>query len=246
VDFSKFRNGHFSVSKLLACFLVLAMASNVLCIDAAEKAWRDYELSRLNLDQKPKHQLCFLLSEKKKSMGESGFVKESLTKNDIIDMLLVPVMKPVGCEGLLSHQWASSSSSSDVQGSTSSVPKMLMANDLVHPDGKQFSVKELDGLLSERGLSKVGNKAMKRKRLLEYHPREFRETKKRRQIEIFKECPNHLCILQKLWDFIEDEVRKLQLDENVIAAGELATLRPHILQHVDNSVSFHIHKVSVY
>lgn len=246
MDFSKSRNGHFSVSKLLECFSVLAMASDELCIDDAEKAWRDYELSRLNLNQKPKHQLRFLLSEKKKSMAESGFVQESLTKNDIIDMLLVPVMKPVGRDGLLSHQRASSSSSSDVQGSTSSVPKMLTANDLVHPDGKQFSVKDLDGLLSERGLSKVGNKATKRKRLLEYHPREFRETKKRRRIEIFKERPNHPCILQKLWDLVEDEVRKLQFDENVVAAGELATLRPHILQHMDNSVSFHIHKVSVY
>ena len=40
-------------------------------------------------------------------------------------------------------------------------------------------------------------------------------------------------------------MEKFLLAQNVVAAGELATLHPHILQHIDNSVSFHIHKVSI-
>ena len=80
---------------------------------------------------------------------------------------------------------------------------------------------------------------------MEYEPSTFRETRKKRRIEIFKKRPNHSCILQQLWDFIENEVKRFQNDENVVAAGELATLRLHILQHMDNSVSFHIHKVII-
>jgi len=194
---------------------------------------------------KQKKELQFLLSEKKKSMGESGFVPESLSKKDILDMILVPVMKPVGHDGYLSYQRASSSSSLQSQGSHSSVPKKLISDDFVHPNGKELSSKELDSLLSAQSLSKVGNKQQKQKRLMEYEPSTFRETQKRCCIEDFKKRPNHSCILQQLWDFIEKEVKRFQNDENVVAAGELATLRPHILQHMDNSVSYHIHKVII-
>jgi hypothetical protein len=108
--------------------------------------------------------------------GESGFVPESLSKQDILDMILVPVMKPNGPDGLLSYQQASSSSCSVSNDSCSLVPKKLTWDDLIHPNGKEFSVNELDGLLSQRGLSKVGNKAQKWRRLLEYNPSAFRET----------------------------------------------------------------------
>ncbi len=221
------------------------MATEEASTDAAESAWRAYEIARIRLDMKSKKELQFLLSEKKKSMGESGFVPESLSKKDILDMILVPVMKPVGHDGYLSYQRASSSSSSQSQDGNSLVPKKLILDDFVLPNGKELSSKELDSLLSARGLSKVGNKEQKRKRLMEYEPSTFRETRKKRRIEIFKKRPNHSCILQQLWDFIENEVKRFQNDENVVAAGELATLRPHILQHMDNSVSFHIHKVII-
>lgn len=248
VDVSKFRNGHISVSKTSSSpvwsFCALQMASEESSIDAAEMTWQSYEIARINLELKSKQELRFLLSEKKKTMGESGFVPESLTKNDILDMLLVPVLKPVGHDGLLSYQRAfSSSSASESHGCSSSVPKKVTPQDLVHPNGKEYSSKDLDVLLSERGLPKVGNKNQKRKRLLEYDPSGFRETQKKRRIEIFKKRPGHPCILQQLWDLIEKEVKKFQDAQNVVAAGELATLRPHILQHMDNSVSFHIHKV---
>jgi hypothetical protein len=221
------------------------MASDEASTDAAERAWQEYEMARIKLEMKCKDELCFLLSEKKKSMGESGFVPESLSKQDILDMILVPVMKPNGLDGLLSYQRASSSSSSVSNDSCSLVPKKLTWDDLIHPNGKEFSVNELDGLLSQRGLSKVGNKAQKQRRLLEYDPSAFRETRKKRRIEIFKQRPNHPCILQQLWDLVEGEVKKFQLAKNVVAAGELATLCPHILQHMDNSVSYHIHKVCI-
>ena len=157
MDVSKFQNSHISVSKTtstpLRSFCALQMASEEEPIDAAERAWQIYEISRIKLALKSKQELRFLLSEKKKAMGESGFVPESLTKNDILDMLLVPVLKPVGPDGLLSYQRASSSSSaSESHGCSSSVPKKLTSQDLVHPNGKDFSSKDLDGLLSERGL----------------------------------------------------------------------------------------------
>jgi hypothetical protein len=243
-SFHSFGTDIFQFRNCFSSFSALVMASEEASIDTAEKKWQAYEISRISLEMKSKQELRFLLSEKKKSMGESGFVPESLTKQDILDMILVPVMKPVGCDGLLSYQRASSSSSSDSQGSHTSMPTKLTCEDFVHPDGKTFSSKDLDVLLSERGLSKVGNKAQKRKRLLEYDPVKFRETRKKRRIEIYKERPNHPCILQQLWDLVEGEVKKFNLERNVVAAGELATLCPHILQHMDNSVSFHIHKVS--
>ena len=221
------------------------MATEEVSIDVAERTWQDYELSRITLGMKTKKELHFLLSEKKKLMGESGFVPESLTKEDILDMILIPVMKPVGHDGLLSHQRASSSSSSESHESCSSAPKKLTSEDFVHPDGKEFSSKDLDSLLSEQGLSKVGNKVQKWKRLLQYDPNAFWETQKKCWIEIYKKHPNHPCILQQLWDLVENEVEKFLLAQNVVAAGELATLHPHILQHMDNSVSFHIHKVSI-
>jgi hypothetical protein len=221
------------------------MAAKEGFINPAEKAWQDYEVSRMRLEGKTKQELCFLLSEKKKTLGESGVVPESLSKQDIIDMILVPVLKPIGPDGLLSYQRCSSSSSSKLNDS-SSVPKKLNREDLSHPNGKEYSSKELDSLLSERGLFKVGNKMQKRKRLLEYDPSSFRETVKKRRIEIFKKRPEHPCALQQLWDFIEEEMKKFQLQQNVAAAGELATLRPHILQHMDSSVAFHIHKVNIF
>jgi hypothetical protein len=50
-------------------------------------------------------------SEKKKSMGKSGFVLNQF-QNRIFWIILVPVMKPNGPDGLLSYQQASSSSAS--------------------------------------------------------------------------------------------------------------------------------------
>lgn len=221
------------------------MASEETSFDPAEKAWKDYELAWIKLEGKSKKELSFLLSKKKKTLGESGVVPESLTKHEILDMILVPVMKPVGTHGLLSYQQSSSSSSSESSSGLSLVPKKLTLNDLTHPNGVQYSSKELDGLLSERGLPKVGNKTQKRKRLLGYDPSTFRETQKKRRIDIFRRRPDHPCILQQLWDLVEEEMKKFLHGNNVGAAGELATLRPHILQHMDNSVSFHIHKVSI-
>ncbi len=82
---------------------MLLMASDEASTDAAERAWQEYEMAKIKLETKCKNELHFLLSEKK-SMGKSGFVPESLSKQDILDMILVSVMKPNGLDGLLSYQ----------------------------------------------------------------------------------------------------------------------------------------------
>jgi hypothetical protein len=110
-----------SASKSLFSLLpTFAMASEETSFDPAEKAWKDYELAWIKLEGKSKKELSFLLSEKKKTLGESGVVPESLTKHEILDMILVPVMKPVGTHGLLSYQQSSSSSSSESSSGLSS------------------------------------------------------------------------------------------------------------------------------
>jgi hypothetical protein len=117
---------------------LLLLASDEASTDAAERAWQEYEMARIKLEMKCKDELRFLLSEKKKSMGKSGFVPESLSKQDILDMILVPVMKPNGLDGLLSYQQASSSSSSVSNDSCSLVPKKLTWDDLIHPMARSF------------------------------------------------------------------------------------------------------------
>ncbi len=72
------------------------MASDEASTDAAERAWKEYGKDQMK--KKSKDELCFPLSEKKKSMGKSGFVPESLSKQDILNMILVPVMKPIGLD----------------------------------------------------------------------------------------------------------------------------------------------------
>jgi hypothetical protein len=208
-----------------------------------EEAWKAYEVKRIPFESMTKKELIDKVDEK---FQGSKKIPASMKKNEIIDLLLPPVPRP---NGQLSFEKLN-----DVEsGSTNrwnfdlEAPKAkeLYEEDLLDGEGNfVYSKEEMKKMLEVRNLPLSGTRKQMMIRLLRYHPDIRRADPKQRKaerFELFKKRPkNSNSIIRMLWDYIGVDINRFRRSGEDAIADDLMQIRPHVLQHLDNSFNYHI------
>lgn len=204
----------------------------------AEEKYRKYVLERLMLEDLTVEQLKAKYLEQRQMRGEDAAVpKAHWTKETYISMILPTVARPSGV--LWYEKGPQSNQSNNSVNIPRDAPPSLTDDDLLNEKGKYVTVNNLKDLLRERGLPVSGNKDSLVRRLLAYTPETFVPVKPT-NLDRFKYRPVQDGVLQRLWDMIDVHISHFHSQNFVAEAGELMDLRPHILQHMDSSFSYHI------
>jgi len=199
-------------------------------ISDEERAWRQYKMEKVKLNAQTVDELKVRVLSKDPNVKFSG-----KKKDDLIEILLPPVARPI----VLSFQPGSVAAASSP--SEPPPPKVTEA-DLLQPNGKYKTVKELEPMLILRGLpKKAAKKDMSLQRLRDYDPENFRPpSQPAHPMAAYIDRPQGNCRMARLYDMVTAEIDTLQADGKEALATELTTLRPHILQHLENSFDYHI------
>jgi hypothetical protein len=210
-------------------------------VSEEEKVWREYSMQRLELEENT----VALLVEKLKQSQPLHPSLTSLRKDALIDLLFPVVPKP---SGLLSFQKLNESDDDD-DDDLPPAPRAIEEADLLLEPGKYKTVKQLKPLLEERCLPTSGLKDVLLQKLREYKPehatylfirKRKREAKENIMEARFANRPRGDSIMRALYDQIQAEIIKLQTLQQISEAEALTALRPHMLQHLDNSFNYHI------
>jgi hypothetical protein len=211
-------------------------------ISEEEKLWREYSMQRLEIEE---NTVAFLVEKVKLSQPlHPGLT--SLRKDALIDLLLPVVPKP---SGLLSFQKLNESDEDD-DDDLPPAPRAIEEADLLLGLEKYKTVKQLRPLLEERCLPITGLKEVLLQKLRDYKPehaaylfirKRKREAKEHIMEARFASRPRGDSIMRAMYDQIQAEIIKLQtVQQSPEAAEALVVLRPHMLQHLDNSFNYHI------
>jgi SAP domain len=208
-------------------------------ISEEERRFRKYTIDHLALERLTVPELIELVKEKCQKEGRAQRIGKTAAKKDLIDFLLPPMAFPKEIMSFMTKAPV------DEGAIDPRAPRALKDQDFFHPNGKQLTNEQLKALCLERNLPVSGKKEVLKERLRTYNPALYRP-KVPKRIDVFSVRPPGNCLLAKLWDLLEEGIEDLKKDGFSVGASELLMLRPHVLQHLDNSYNYHVKKHSHY
>lgn len=211
-----------------------------LSIEEQIKKYEEWEVESCYLLTLDIDELRVKASQVKESLGEGPYIPPSFTKQSLVQLILPNVAKP---DAPLSYQRHNQIPGTGIYKIHPNAPPKIVKEDLYYvKNGKltEKTIPMLKQLLLPRNLLLGGKKEDLIERLMQYNPQTW-VPRKRKGIDRFEDRPIDKGLMRDLYDLVTKEVQGLLSNSNDnVAAGELEALRPHILQHYDQSFDYHI------
>ena len=205
-----------------------------------EMKWVQSRIGRAKLIAMSKDELLDKILE---CDGNGVVVFSRMTKQELVDILIPEVPRP---PGFLSFQKLSDEEEEESVGGTldsgnmgtNITPPIVSIADFLKSNGRPKTNDELKEMCRVRNLKIGGNKEELKNRLLQYQVSDYIPPKpeKLSLLSIYQKIPQNGSIMWILYKCLVKASNEL----SEAAWKDLKDLSPHILQHLDNSFTYHI------